>query len=86
MARDVNDLGSRKSTLNKGTLQNNIARVNCARQKIDHLRKAIINANGIHDHKQKTSELQTLRDELSLTKSELPKAQDALRKTTEKMK
>lgn len=86
MTRDVKDLGSRKSTLKKATLQNNIARVDCARQKIDHLREAIINANDIHDHKQKTSELQRLRDELSLTKSELRKAQDALRKTTEKMK
>ncbi len=79
MTEEVKNLSSSQSTLKKGTLRNNIARVESAQQKIKNLKEGIIKAD------KPVTELRKLRDELFSTKSELRKAQDALKKTTRKL-
>ena len=78
--KDLSQLRPSKSTLKKGTLQSNLARVESAKQNITDLQEAIIKTD-----KHMVMELRKLRDELSSTRSELRKAQDALRKTTKKL-
>ena len=58
MTEEVKNLSSSQSTLKKGTLRNNIARVESAKQKIKDLKEGIIKAD------KPVTELRKLRDEL----------------------
>ena len=77
--------GKEKSTLKKGTLMGNIARVHQAKQKLEDLLKEIKkeeNACCIV----KSKKVKRIREELQATRSEIRKAQDALRKSNAKLK
>ena len=77
--------GKEKSTLKKGTLMGNIARVDQAKQKLEDLLKEIKKEENSCCI-EKSKKVKRLREELQATRSEIRKAQDALRKSNAKLK